>query len=114
MSGHDKFTQLTKEFSPQRQADISRRSVLLKEEIALTELQQALQVTHTELAEKLQHKQLVVTNIEQHADTYISHLRQIVEAMGGQLEIVARFPNGEVKITSFSQLNNDTVELSEG
>lgn len=34
--------------------------------------------------------------------------------MGGQLEIVARFPNGEVKITSFSQLNNDISELNEG
>jgi ParB-like chromosome segregation protein Spo0J len=106
MSGHHKFPQLTEGFSPQRQADISRRTALLKEEMALAELQQALQLTHTELAEKLQLQQLVVTNMEQHADTYISHLRQIVEAMGGQLEIVARFPDGEVKITNFSQFNN--------
>jgi len=106
MSGHHKFTQLTEGFSPQRQADISRRTALLKEEMALAELQQALQLTQTELAQKLQLQQLALTNMEQQADTYISHLRQIIEAMGGQLEIVARFGDSEVKITNFSQFNH--------
>ena len=84
MSGHHKFTGLTEGFSPQRQADISRRSARLKEEMVLAELQQAVQLTQIELAEKLQLGQLVVTNMEQHADTYIFHLRQVIEAMGGQ------------------------------
>jgi hypothetical protein len=36
---------------------------------------------------------------------YVSHLRQVIEAMGGELEIVARFADGEVKINNFSELN---------
>jgi Helix-turn-helix domain len=106
MSGHHEFLKLTQGFSPQRQADISHRTALLKEEMAQAELQQALQLTHTELAEKLQLQQLALTNLEQQADTYISHLRQIIEAMGGQLEIVARFGDDEVKITNFSQFKH--------
>lgn len=105
MSGHHKFTQLTGGFSPQRQADISRRSALLREEMALAELRQALQLTQSELAEKLQLQQPAVSRMEQRTDMYISHLRQVIEAMGGQLEIVARFPGGEIKITNFSQLH---------
>lgn len=105
MSGHHKFTQLTEGFSPKRKAEIQGRSALLKEEMALAELRQALQLTQTELADKLQIQQPAVSRMEQRTDMYISHLRQVIEAMGGQLEIVARFPDGEVKISNFSQLH---------
>ena len=33
---------------------------------------------------------------------YISHLREVIEAMGGKLEITARFDDNEVKITNFN------------
>jgi hypothetical protein len=36
---------------------------------------------------------------------YISTLRGYIEAMGGQLEMIARFPNGEVKINNFNELD---------
>lgn len=103
MSGHHKFTQLTQGFSPQRQADILRQTDVLRSEIALTELRQAFQLTQAELAESLQIQQPAVSRLSQSTDIYISHLRQVIEAMGGQLDIVARFPDGEVKITNFSQ-----------
>jgi hypothetical protein len=35
---------------------------------------------------------------------YISTLRSHIEAMGGELEITAHFPDGSVKITNLSQL----------
>ncbi len=41
---------------------------------------------------------------------YISTLRSYVEAMGGQLDIVARFPEGEVHINQFKDL--DTLNIS--
>jgi hypothetical protein len=31
-------------------------------------------------------------------------LRRYIEAMGGELEIVARFPDGSVRINQFEQL----------
>ena len=35
---------------------------------------------------------------------YVSTLRKYIEAMGGHLDIVARFPDGEVRINQFEDL----------
>jgi hypothetical protein len=35
---------------------------------------------------------------------YVSNLRRYVEALGGSLEITARFPEGTVNITNFGEL----------
>ena len=45
-----------------------------------------------------------ITKIEKRTDMYISTLRSHVEAMGGQLEVIAKFPDGNVKISNFSDL----------
>jgi len=37
---------------------------------------------------------------------YISTLRSHIEAMGGELEIVARFPDGAVKIANFTGIES--------
>ncbi len=37
-------------------------------------------------------------------DMYVSSLRSYVEAVGGQLKIVAEFPEGEIAITNFSNV----------
>ena len=44
-----------------------------------------------------------VSKLERRADMYISTLRGFVEAMGGELEIVARFPDGDVRIDQFTE-----------
>jgi hypothetical protein len=41
---------------------------------------------------------------------YISHLRQIIEAMGGRLDIIAHFPDGDVKITNFDFANSSSSD----
>lgn len=33
---------------------------------------------------------------------YVSTLRRFIEAMGGELEIIARFPDGDVRVTNFA------------
>jgi len=37
-------------------------------------------------------------------DMYISSLRGIIRAMGGDLEILAHFPDGEVRISPFEEV----------
>ncbi|MEH2001764.1 XRE family transcriptional regulator [Nostoc sp.] len=105
MTGHQKFSHLTQDFSPARKAKIVAKKAQLKEEMALHELRQALKISQAELAEKLQVKQPAISRLEKRTDMYVSHLRQVIEAMGGELEIVARFADGEVKINNFSELN---------
>lgn len=36
---------------------------------------------------------------------YISTLRSFIEAMGGELDIVAKFPEGEVHINQFEEIS---------
>jgi hypothetical protein len=46
-----------------------------------------------------------VSKLEKRTDCLISTVRRYVEAMGGQLEIVARFPDGAVRINQFEDLD---------
>ncbi|MBU2769556.1 transcriptional regulator, partial [Acidithiobacillus ferrivorans] len=53
-------------------------------------------------ADVLHVQQPSVAKMERRTDMYISSLRSHIEAMGGELEITARFPDGTVKITNFT------------
>lgn len=101
MSGHQPFSNLTTKFSSQRKARIAKKTEQLKAEMALTELREAFSLTQNELASKLNVKQPAISRLEKRSDMYISHLREVIEAMGGELVITARFAHSEVKITNF-------------
>jgi hypothetical protein len=55
-------------------------------------------------------KQSAISKLERRADMYVSTLRHFIEAMGGQLEIRAVFPDGDVRITQFQTLAAQDVE----
>ena len=75
-------------------------------EMPLNELRQARGLSQKMLAEVLQVQQPSIAKIEKRTDMYLSTLRSHIEAMGGELDIVARFPDGTVKISNFSDLGN--------
>ena len=50
--------------------------------------------------------------IERRADMYISTLRGYIEAMGGELEITAHFPDTNVRINQFHQLDPNITEVT--
>lgn len=76
----------------------------LREEMDLAEVRRALKLSQEELAQTLQVGQAAVAKLEKRADMYVSTLRRFIEAMGGELDIVARFPDREVHIRNFSDL----------
>ena len=96
MSGHTPFSELTKHFSPERLAEIEAETNRLREEMTLQELREALHIQQGELGEMLGIKQAAVSRMERRNDMYLSSLRKAVEAMGGELVIIARFPHAEV------------------
>lgn len=77
----------------------------MMEEMPLNELRQARGMTQKVLSEVLQVSQPAIAKIEQRTDVYISTIRSHIEAMGGELEVIARFPDGVVKISNFSSLS---------
>ena len=56
------------------------------------------------LAEVLHVQQPSIAKLEKRTDMYLSTLRSHIEAMGGELDVIARFPDGAVKIRSFGEL----------
>ncbi len=89
------------EASRQR-AEARAQTILM--EMPLQELRQARKLSQETLAELLGQRQSGISKIEQRTDMYVSTLRKYIEAMGGHLDIVARFPDGEVRINQFEDL----------
>jgi DNA-binding XRE family transcriptional regulator len=78
---------------------------LIAEELTLAELREARRRSQAELAKKLGVQQSAISRIERRTDMYLSTLSGIVEAMGGTIEIVARFPDRPpVRINQFKAL----------
>jgi transcriptional regulator with XRE-family HTH domain len=104
MSGHRPFSELTGAFQPKRKARVAARVAELKAEMALAELRQARELSQEELARVLKVNQPAVAKLEKRADMYVSNLRRYIEALGGALEITAKFPGATVTITNFSEI----------
>lgn len=64
-------------------------------------------MTQQQVAETLKIEQAAVSKMEKQTDMYLSTLRRFISAMGGQLDIVARFPEGAVRITQFGNVDED-------
>ena len=104
MSGRHPFSELTKDFMPERRRRIEDTEGLLLAEMPLHELRRARALTQRELAKTLRVNQPAVAKLEQRADVYVSRLRSYIEAVGGKLKIIAEFPEGEVEITNFCDM----------
>lgn len=101
-----KFAELRATMSPESQARSEAKAQTMLAEMPLHELRQARGLSQKMLAEILDVQQPSIAKMEKRTDMYISTLRSHIEAMGGQLEVVARFPDGTVKISNFSELGN--------
>jgi transcriptional regulator with XRE-family HTH domain len=106
MSGRHPFGELTKAFSPERKTRVAARVSALRTDMALHELRQARERSQEDLARELKVGQPAVAKLERRTDMYVSNLRRYVEALGGSLEITARFPEGSVNITNFGELDS--------
>ena len=80
------FSELTKDFSPERR----ERKEQLRQEMTL--------------AKNLNVKQAEISKIENRADMLMSTLRNFVQAIGGDLEVRAVFPDRAIEISTFSSL----------
>jgi transcriptional regulator with XRE-family HTH domain len=79
-----------------RQDRIAARYRVLKDEVeSLQALRKAAGKAQSEIASTLRISQPSVSKIEKQTDMYLSTLRNYVEAVGGDLELVVRFPRQE-------------------
>lgn len=100
------FNTLKNKLSPESRTRISERVKNALAEMPLAELRQARKFTQQQIAETLNIKQASVSKMESQADMYISTIRKYIEAMGGELEIIAKFPEGNVKVENFESIES--------
>ena len=77
----------------QRKKVEARAAELIAEEMTLRQLRTARQLTQVRMAKVLGITQDSVSRIERRSDLLLSTLRKTVEAMGGNLSLVAEFPD---------------------
>jgi transcriptional regulator with XRE-family HTH domain len=99
-----KFKELEQKMSPASRERVQARAKQLVEEMALDELRAAREMTQVSLAKILNVNQSEISKIENRMDMYVSTLANFVQAMGGELEICAVFPEGRVRINQFERL----------
>jgi transcriptional regulator with XRE-family HTH domain len=96
------FKDLRGRMSPKARARVERRIRRTLREMSLRELRQRVSgVTQSELAELLQVTQGAISQLEQRRDVLLSNLASYIRALGGELELIARFPDAEIRITQF-------------
>ena len=113
MAGRKKFAELRARMSPEAQRRVEAKSAELEAEMQLAELRQAMRLSQAEIAEVLEVSQSSVAKMEKRADMLVGTLRRFIQAMGGDLELIARFPDRTVKIDTLASLSKAPEEADE-
>jgi DNA-binding transcriptional regulator YiaG len=98
------FTILKNKLTVESKKRIEERVAIALQKMPLAELRQARKLTQQQIAKNLKIKQASVSKMESQTDMYLSTMRKYIEAMGGELEIVAKFPEGNIKVGKFEGL----------
>jgi transcriptional regulator with XRE-family HTH domain len=107
-----KWSEVRKQRSLEAEARIAGYRAEMERAMSLVDLRNALHMTQTRLAETLGMTQGGVSRLEHQSDLLLSTLRSYVEALGGELELRARFGDDEVTIASLGELEEE-VEARE-
>jgi DNA-binding XRE family transcriptional regulator len=94
MSMPTNVNDIIKKLSPARRKKVEARAAeLVAAEMTLRELRHARKLTQVRIAKTLGITQDSVSRLEKRSDLLLSTLRKTVEAMGGNLSLVAQFPD---------------------
>ena len=96
--------------TPEMRQMIRDRADELRAELGtLREIRRRLDITQVELAVELGIGQEGVSRLERRNDTLVSTLRKAVEAMGGDLRLIAELPDGgRVELSDFGHEHGRT------
>ena len=70
-------------------------------EMLVAEIRKEAGFTQEDLAKAMGIKQPSLSKLESQKDIQISTLQRLIQALGGQLELIAHMPGGDIKISQF-------------
>jgi len=95
------FSELRKKMTPERRQRNKARAQLMSRHLTILELQQSLGATEDEIEAQLNDFSSTISDLENQEDIQISTLSRYIKALGGNLKIVAHFPNEEITLAQF-------------
>jgi transcriptional regulator with XRE-family HTH domain len=104
-----KWRDVRRTLSPEREDETRRYVRSVVEAATLNQLREARNLTQANLASVLGVNQGSVSKMEKRRDMYVSTLRSFIQAMGGQLQIKAVFPEGEIEIDQFKNVSGSAA-----
>ena len=95
MSGHKPWSEISAKLraDPERRTRIEQREQAIEAELTISQLRESRGVTQENVAEKMNVTQSNVSHFERNPNIFLRSLADYVEALGGQLEIRAVFPD---------------------
>ncbi|HEX6747917.1 MAG TPA: helix-turn-helix domain-containing protein [Longimicrobium sp.] len=104
MAGHTPWRQVRAgRFTPEQIEELDRQVEAGILAMELHELRRARDISQEQLAERLGTRQPNVSKLERRKDVRLSTLRAAIEAMGGELRIIAHFPDADYEIDQFER-----------
>jgi transcriptional regulator with XRE-family HTH domain len=98
-----KWRDLFAKMPPESRARALAAVERMKREIPLVEVRRQLNLSQQALAERMGVSRSSVSRFERQSGMHLRDLRRIVESMGGELEITARFPDGEIRLDEWER-----------
>lgn len=96
MKTHD---EMLASLSSDRRADVKNRAQrIAREYLALGDVRRMMEMTQIELSKVLNKPQNTISKTENNADMLLSTLREYIEGLGGELILMAEFPDCEMPV----------------
>lgn len=92
------FKELETKMRPESRARVKTRAREMMAEMLLAKIRAAQGFTQEQLAAALGIKQPSLSRLESQHDMQIGTLRRLIEALGGELELIAHLPGCDVRI----------------
>ena len=97
------FREIEERMPPESRARAEAKARDMMAEMLLAEIRKFMGLTQEELAGEPGITQPSLSKLENQEDMQVSTLRRLIEALGGQLEIIAHLPRGDIRIRRFKE-----------
>ena len=99
------FDKLKKEMKPANLQKAKTRAKEMMAEMLLAEIRKEAGFTQEDLALAVGIKQPSLSKLESQEDMQISTLQKLIQALGGELEIIAHMSGGDIRIRQFKEVS---------
>jgi len=93
-----KWSELRAGMSAEAQTRSAAHAEAILVELELAELRRARDRTQVDVAHAMNKEQASVSKLERRDDMYLSTLQAYIQALGGELKLIASFPDADIQI----------------